>query len=282
MAPLLSIIIAVYNGYETLQRCIDSVTSQDFLDWELIIIDGGSTDGSIEVLQANNEKIAYWKSEPDKGIYDAWNKALDHATGGWIYFLGCDDYLWTDKVLGEISPHLLRAGSESIKLVYGQVARVTKNREICCIDGSCWEQTLRGMVVDGICSFTHQGMFHHRSLFDSYGKFDVSYRIAGDYELLIRAFKNGGDAFFIEGLIVAGMQTGGITKHCTKLVKETAKARRDNGLQTITAPWIISYAWAQFYPLVYAILGDKNTRYLLNTGKDLVTRVSFYMSRILK
>src|SRR5665648_53877 len=185
--PLISVIVAVYNGSKTLQRCIDSVYDQTYPDKELIIIDGGSTDGTVDLLVANNDKITYWQSEPDNGIYNAWNKALNHAKGDWIYFLGSDDYLWKSSVFEEISSHLFKAESENIRLVYGQVARVTKNDEICCIEGDSWEYTRRGIVAEGICTFTHQGMFHHRSLFETYGKFDDSFKIAGDYELLIRA-----------------------------------------------------------------------------------------------
>ncbi|MDP2217457.1 MAG: glycosyltransferase family 2 protein [Methanolobus sp.] len=281
-APLISVVIAVYNGSKTLQRCIDSVSAQTYLNKELVIVDGGSTDSTIDILLSNNDKIAYWKSEPDKGIYNAWNKALDHITGDWIYFLGCDDYLWKDNVFEELAPHLVRADSENIKLVYGQVARVTENKEVCCIDGCSWDHTWRGIIVDGICAFTHQGMFQHHSLFDVYGKFDESFKIAGDYELLVRAFKEGGDAYFIEGLVIAGMQTGGITKNCTKLVKETAAARRNNQLKVVTVPWLISYSWAISYPLLYKIFGDKNTRSLLNFGKDLVTGISHKKSIILR
>jgi glycosyltransferase involved in cell wall biosynthesis len=279
--PLISVIVAVYNGAKTLQRCIDSVSDQTYPDKELIIVDGGSTDGTIDVLMANNNKITYWVSEPDNGIYNAWNKALDHVNGDWIYFLGSDDYLWKSNVFEEILPHLIKAESEHIRLVYGQVARVTKNDEICCIEGDSWDYTRRGIVSDGICTFTHQGMFHHRSLFETYGKFDESFRIAGDYELLIRAFKEGGAALFINGLIVAGMQTGGVTANCTKLVKETARARRNNQLRVITVPWLISYAWAICYPSLKYLIGDKNSRYLVNFGKCFVAVLSYKKNAIL-
>ena len=279
--PLISVIVAVYNGAKTLPRCIDSVSDQTYPDKELIIIDGGSTDGTVDLLIANNNKITYWQSEPDNGIYNAWNKALNHAKGDWIYFLGSDDYLWKSSVFEEISSHLFKAESENIRLVYGQVARVTKNDEICCIEGDSWDYTRRGIVAEGICTFTHQGMFHHRSLFETYGKFDESFRIAGDYELLIRAFKEGGAALFINGLVVAGMQTGGVTANCTKLVKETARARRNNQLRVITIPWLISYAWAICYPSLKYLIGDKNSRYLVNFGKCFVAVLSYKKNAIL-
>ena len=273
--PLISVIVAVYNGAKTLQRCIDSVSNQTYLNKELIIIDGCSTDGTIDILMANNDKIAYWKSEPDNGIYHAWNKALGHASGDWICFLGTDDYLWRRSVFEEIMPHMIKAESQGIRMVYGQVARVTEDNEISCVDGYSWEYTWRSIIIDGICTFTHQGMFHHRSLFELYGRFDESFQIAGDYELLIRAFKDGGDAYFINGLIVAGMQTGGITSNCIKLVKETARARQNNRLRVITIPWLISYAWAICYPFLNYMIGDRNVRYLVNFGKRLVMHLSY-------
>ncbi|TQD23863.1 glycosyltransferase family 2 protein [Methanolobus vulcani] len=279
---LISVIIAVYNGAKTLQRCIDSVSNQTFKNKELIIIDGGSTDGTIDILKANNDKIAYWISEPDNGIYNAWNKALEHANGEWIYFLGSDDYLWENKVFEELETYLIKAESESIQLVYGQVARVNENNEICCIDGSSWDHTWNGIMIDGVCTFTHQGMFHHRNLFESYGIFNESFKIVGDYELLIRAFKQGGYALFVNGLIVAGMQTGGITDNCIKLVKETARARQYHQLRVITIPWLISYAWAISYPSLNYVLGSKNTRYLVNFGKLFVTGISHKKNAFLK
>ena len=88
--PVTSVIVAVYNGAKTLQRCIDSVSNQTYPHKELIIIDGGSADGTVDILRANNDKIAYWKFKPDRGIYHAWNKALEHVQGAWIYFLGSE------------------------------------------------------------------------------------------------------------------------------------------------------------------------------------------------
>ena len=280
--PLISVIVAVYNGAKTLQRCIDSVSDQAYPNKELIIIDGGSTDGTIEIIKSNQDKITYWKSEPDNGIYNAWNKALNHVRGDWICFLGSDDYLWKSSVFEEIIPHMIKAESQGIRLVYGQVARVTEDGEISCVDGFSWEKTWRSIIIDGIGTFTHQGMFHHRSLFELYGRFDESFKIAGDYELLIRAFKNGGDAIFVDGLIVTGMQVGGITSNSIKLVKENARARKNNRLRVITIPWLISYAWAVCCPLLNYMIGDKNVRSLLNSGKRLVMYLSYRKKVILE
>ena len=272
--PTISIIVAVYNGEKTLQHCIDSISEQTYPHHELIIIDGKSTDNTVKIIKSNQKQITYWESKPDNGIYHAWNKALSHITGEWILFLGADDYLWNNTVFENIVPHLSHAPPLSTPIVYGQVARVTKNNETGCIDGFSWKQTQKSIITDGICTFTHQGMFHHHTLFSLYGTFDESFAIVGDYEFLLRIFKNGTNALFINNLIIAGMQIGGATTNALTLVKEVYKARQKNHLPPITIPWIISLTWAILYPFFTHLLGDKNTRYLLNLGKRLVMYIS--------
>jgi glycosyltransferase involved in cell wall biosynthesis len=82
----LSIIVVTYNAAATLQACLDSIYAQSYPNIELVVIDGNSTDGTQEILKANSTRIAFWQSEPDKGIYDAMDKALRHITGQWFIF----------------------------------------------------------------------------------------------------------------------------------------------------------------------------------------------------
>ena len=89
--PFFSIIVAVLNGENTLEKCIESVNNQSFPHKELIIFDGKSTDRTVEILKNSEKKIAYWESKTDRGIYHAFNTAIRHAKGDWIYFLGSDD-----------------------------------------------------------------------------------------------------------------------------------------------------------------------------------------------
>lgn len=94
--PAISIIIVTYNAAATLQKCLDSIYRQNYPSLKIIIIDGNSFDGTVDVIKANLTKIHYWKSEPDSGIYEAMNKALLQITGEWVYFLGADDELFDD------------------------------------------------------------------------------------------------------------------------------------------------------------------------------------------
>lgn len=111
---LLTIIVVTYNAAKTLQTCLDSVFMQTYPNLHLVVIDGNSTDGTQDILKANTNKINYWKSEPDGGIYDAMTKALERAKGEWIYFLGADDELLSDfstMVLELANPNYVYYGS---------------------------------------------------------------------------------------------------------------------------------------------------------------------------
>ena len=105
--PLISIITVTYNAAETIEETILSVINQSFDNFEFLIIDGGSTDDTINVIKKFQHKIDYWKSEPDSGIYDAMNKGVKSAKGEFIYFLGGDDLLFNSNVLGDLCSVLL-------------------------------------------------------------------------------------------------------------------------------------------------------------------------------
>src|SRR5215467_6583014 len=124
--PRITVIVAAFNAAGTLQRCIDSVAAQTYAAKELVVIDGASTDGSVDILRANRESIDVWVSEPDRGIYDAWNKGVARARGEWICFCGADDYLHGPRALETISRHLIGAPPAQ-RIVYGRVLVVDAN-----------------------------------------------------------------------------------------------------------------------------------------------------------
>ena len=99
----ISIITVSYNAAATIERTILSVIRQTYPHMEYIVIDGGSTDGTVDIIRKYEDQIAYWVSEPDQGIYDAMNKGIRRATGDYIYFLGADDWLRDDQVMQEVS-----------------------------------------------------------------------------------------------------------------------------------------------------------------------------------
>ena len=108
--PLITVVIAVRNGADMLQRCLDSIFEQRYDRVELVVMDGASSDGTQAILERNTSRIHYWETEPDRGIYHAWNKALDHTHGDWICFLGADDRYRDPDALGRMATALTEDG----------------------------------------------------------------------------------------------------------------------------------------------------------------------------
>jgi len=249
--PKVTIIVAVFNGAATLERCLKSITVQSHRDKELIVMDGGSTDESVKILEGNTHAIDYWESKTDRGIYHAWNKAVSHATGEWICFLGADDYFWQYDVLERMVPSLQQAQRRGIRLVYGRVTSVNKRNEVQNILGMPWygKKSIHAHQMP-----PHPGLFHHMDIFNEKGNFDESFRIAADYDLLLRELSDRA-ALFVPKIIVAGMQCGGIScnrKHLLRLFIEDAFARKKNGLRLITFPVLRYYSIILFNTLIAA------------------------------
>lgn len=229
-SPLITIIIATYNAADTLQRCINSVASQTYPHKELIIMDGGSTDGTVNILQSNNSHIAYWESKPDRGIYHAWNKALPYAQGDWICFLGADDYFADSQVLEKISTAALLADKEKKKIVYGKLNLVSEKGKFIEVRGKPWEE-IKDSFRSTKMAIPHPGCLHHKDVFLNHGYFDESFSICGDYELLLRELKNH-DAFFCPQVITI-MEHGGLSNSPAmqwRLLSENIKVRKKHGL----------------------------------------------------
>lgn len=270
-APLVSIIVAVYNGAETISRCIRSIVTQGYARKELIVIDGGSTDGTREILARFSNGIAYLESERDRGISHAWNKGLAHARGEWVCFIGADDYMWKEDVLERMAPFLSEAEGKT-RVVYGQVNVVRANGTVVMAIGDAWDRARFQQVM----CIHHQGVFHHRSLFDTHGGFDESYRTAGDYELLLRELKNR-DAMFVSGIIVAGAQHGGISSDPSRslmVLREIARARRQNRIRGLPLILVWSFCKAQVRHALGRVLGKGPTRQIANLYRKLTGRAA--------
>jgi len=227
--PKISIIISTFNSGKTLEKCLTSIFQQDFKNWELIVIDGQSTDNTVDILKQSNANINYWISEADTGIYNAWNKALNHAKGDWIYFLGGDDYLWNSSVLQTIAPVLKDQGTQ-YKIIYGSIALIAQNGEILGYKGRSWQETKKSFLRS--MTLPHQGLFQAASLFEEHGHFDEGFKISGDYEFLLRELVCK-DAFFMSNIIVAGMLENGVSskpENVITMLKEDYRAQAKHGL----------------------------------------------------
>lgn len=230
--PIVSVVVAVKNGAVTLQRCIDSFAGQSCLRKEIIIIDGGSDDGTKDVILSNAGKIAYWESKPDNGISHAWNKALQYTTGEWIIFLGADDFFYSSTVLetfcNQVASHPLQNG----RIVYGQVNLMFSNEGIYETKGQEWTE-IQSVFFSEKMMIPHQACFHHHSVFEDFGYFDKNFKIAADYDLLLKILKHE-RPLFLPGFIVTTMSFGGISAQIRTLLdmqKEFDRALIQNGFK---------------------------------------------------
>ncbi len=241
--PKVTVIVAVYNGAKTLSACLDSICRQTYRNKELVIMDGGSSDGTVGILQENSGRISYWESSPDRGIYHAWNKALSHASGEWIYFLGADDIFHDDDVLEKFSAKM--AGLESPPLVaYGKIEYCKNSTRT--VMGRAWNE-IENKMKSGMC-MPHQGVFHHRRLFQLCGSFDEKYQIAGDYHLLLKSLRIE-SPFFLGDLVVADQYAGGkssVRELRWKVLQEFRSAQRSEGIP-LTFGWVVAYTKAMLW-----------------------------------
>lgn len=228
-SPLISVVIAVRNGAATLQRCLDSVFEQEAGIAELVVIDGASTDGTQAIVRRNAANIAFSVSEPDRGIYHAWNKALNHVRGEWVSFLGVDDRLAGPDVLHQ-AVRMLRSLSTGSRVAYGKARLVGPDGADVGVVGAPWAQLRAGFLRQ--MNIPHQAVLHRRSLFDLRGRFDETYRICGDYELLLRELIEH-EPLFMPDLIVAEMGTSGLSMRSANealMRREFHRARHAHGL----------------------------------------------------
>jgi glycosyltransferase involved in cell wall biosynthesis len=173
----LSIITVNLNNKSGLERTLKSVFEQTNRDFELIVIDGLSTDGSRETITAHQNQINKWVSNKDSGIYNAMNKGVRMAEGEYILFLNSGDCLYSSEILNMISKHSL-----SEDFVVFDVEMVKKGRrEVCGLDKSPREILITGAIC-------HQAVFHHRRVFQKLGLYDESFQFTADYEFFLRAF----------------------------------------------------------------------------------------------
>lgn len=259
VAPKISIIMATLNRAAVIERALASVFSQTYQNYELIIIDGGSTDGTVEILKRHAERIAYWLSEPDHGLYHAFNKGLARATGDWIYFLGSDDYLWDPTVLETMARHLSGA-FPPYRVVYGLSTMLENGRPVLVL-GQPWELEAQDMAA---MSLHHQSVFQHRSLFAVHGGFNEELYIAADYELLLRELKSA-PALFVPDVMVSGCDVGGIStvlRNRMEVITQRRIAQKMHNLQP-SRLGLVSWVNYHLYYLVLALFGrETGARYL--------------------
>ena len=170
----ISIITVCFNSEKTIEDTIKSVCCQTYKNIEYIIIDGGSTDRTCDIINSYISQISIFVSEPDNGIYDAMNKGLDMATGDYLLFLGSDDHLMSSNIIERVMARI----NNTTDIFYGDVLRPIRN------DLYCGRYNRFKLAVKNI---SHQAIFYPRSIYSQY-QYDQTYKVFADYYLNIKLF----------------------------------------------------------------------------------------------
>ena len=228
----ISIITVVWNNKETIKDAIDSVLDQTYNDIEYIIVDGASSDGTVDIIESYGDKISKFISEPDKGLYDAMNKGIALATGDVVGILNSDDFYIDEFVIAKIVKEFEEKKVESVYADLVFVKPDDLEKTVRYYDSSYFspQKFAYGWMP------AHPTFFLKREIYEKYGIFKTDYKIAADYELLARFLEKNKISFsYINEAIVkmriGGASTSGI-KNTYILNKEIIRAWKENNIYT--------------------------------------------------
>ena len=205
--PIISIITVIYNGADLLTGTIESVIGQTYPAIEYIIVDGGSTDGTVAVIEKYTDRIGQWVSEPDKGLYDAMNKGLKMATGDFVWFMNAGDHIYAPDTVEKI----MEKWRPETDILYGEVMLVDDNRKELGTRSATttqkltnplhWQDLAKGMVV------CHQGFLPRRQI----APFYIENNLTADIDWVIKCLKASKRTTATE-IIMASYLVGGLSK----------------------------------------------------------------------
>jgi GT2 family glycosyltransferase len=226
--PLVSVITVALNARDTLEATIDSVQSQEFSSFEHIVIDGGSRDGTVRLLEKRLRPQDWWISEPDRGISDAFNKGVASAVGTYILFMNADDRMSSNQLMTSVSA-IQRTDAD---FVFGDLA---------FYEGGEFTYMLRGepdfvhAIHRRMPAINHPTVLVRRSAFVRIGLFDLAYGCAMDYDWLLRLHKAGGTGFY-DAAIHAHMNHDGVSaREFRQTIREVEKIAVSHGRSQIVA-----------------------------------------------
>jgi glycosyltransferase involved in cell wall biosynthesis len=236
--PTVSIITVCFNSAKTIRQTIDSVLMQDYPTMQYIVVDGGSVDGTVEIVREYKEQIDVFICEPDRGIYDAMNKGIRAATGDVVGMLNSDDFYADAHAVSELMNALCDRDVEAVfaDLVY--VDQTDSRLVRRYYDSGRWRPSRFrfGWMP------AHPTFFIKRKWYERYGLFSLDYRIAADFEMLVRLLHTGRASYTHVGRPIVRMRVGGTStsglRHSLLLNREIVRACRANGIWT-TLPLVL-------------------------------------------
>lgn len=227
--PLISIITVVFNGEKHLQQTIDSVVNQTYQNIEYIIIDGGSKDGTVDLIKANESHIDYWVSEPDKGLYDAMNKGISRAKGELIGMINSDDWYETNAVETVVNSFLLNSEK---RIFHADRYDVYPNgdRKVFAFNPSVIKFKFFSMT------YSHPSMFVSSKVYKEY-QYNVNLNVYSDYQFTLTLFTKNKDQFYYINKPIVNFRLGGASGQIPlfKVLKECYLARRNAGMSWFTS-----------------------------------------------
>ena len=226
-----TIITVCYNPGKIIRSAMESVLSQNYSDIEYIIIDGGSSDGTVGLVESYGQRISRFLSEPDDGLYHAMNKGINLATGDVVGFLNADDFYVDDNVIEKVAEAML---DKDVDCCYGNLEYVAENN----LDKTVrrWKsQPYRSGLFKKGWHPPHPTFFAKKVIFDKYGGFNLNYEIGADYELMLRFLEKHGVKSCHVPRVLVKMRIGGKSnKNLWQVIKanvECFRAWKKNGLK---------------------------------------------------
>ncbi|MEO0553747.1 MAG: glycosyltransferase family 2 protein [Bacteroidota bacterium] len=230
--PKISIVTVVYNGVATIQATIQSVLNQDHPDIEYIIVDGGSNDGTIDIIKSYENQIHKYISEKDNGIYDAMNKGIDMASGNVIGILNSDD-LYFDS--GTVSKVMQLMNEKKVDILYGDLIYFRskdENKIARYYKGNLFSesQVSKGWVPP------HPTFFIKKHIYEKYGKFNTQYTLSADFDLIVRFLSRYKVPYYYLPEVLVKMRLGGEStnsiKNIIKMNFDNLKSCKQNNIKT--------------------------------------------------
>ena len=232
---MISIITATFNSAKTLKDTIQSVLRQTNKDFEYLIIDGGSTDETIDIVKSYESEFSgrlKWVSEKDQGIYDAMNKGIKMASGDVVGILNSDDYFTSDDILQTVDNAFK---SHEIDAIYGDIHFIRDGNPQKCVRYYSSRMFTPFWLRFGFMP-AHPSFYCKREVFERAGLYSLDYKIGADYEMMVRLFKKYKIVSRYINKDFVTMRTGGASTRNVKsrltLIKEDVRACRDNGIYT--------------------------------------------------
>lgn len=209
--PFFSIATPCWNSVATIERTIKSVLSQQFKDYEYIIVDGGSTDGTLDIIKKYEplfEGRMKWKSERDKGLYDAFNKGVERSSGVYCWNVNADDYIEPDA-LAKVYDFIKKNCPDEDKVVSGAMNFQTPEGVLLKVI-KCDSKKLKLAYENDYIGLNHPATLVPKIIYDKYGAFDPYYKIIGDADWYHRVYK-AGVQFAIMDDVITNMSDGGVS-----------------------------------------------------------------------